>query len=378
MSSVVETGTGTLTNTVIDVEGLLTAIPGDRPAGESLQHSGVYDEIQEARREEDGLDQGEWKRETKVADWVKVATLASEALATQTKDLRICAWLIEALVKLYGFAGLRDGLAVMRGLHVLYWEHLYPEDDEGDLEARANAISWMDQKAAMAIREVALTRSDPSYSYNDWEQSNLFNVGPDVDSSTAAERRQRAAEENKITSEDWLRAKQSTPRAFYETIFAHINESWEMFEALDLMMDERFGRQTPGLGALKKSLDAVRTLVEKIVKDKRLLEPDAMTGTAIAGVEGHADGNGLSPAGTTGGATSGPVRTRQEAINKLLEVAAYFRHTEPHSPVSYLIERAVKWSQMPLESWLASVIKDHAVLESLRETLGVESAAGEE
>ena len=64
-----------------------------------------------------------------------------------------------------------------------------------------------------------------------------------------------------------------------------------------------------------------------------------------------------------------------EAVNRLTEVAAFFRQTEPHSPVSYLIERAVKWSQMPLEQWLASVIKDDTVLDSLRETLGVDPNA---
>ena len=42
------------------------------------------------------------------------------------------------------------------------------------------------------------------------------------------------------------------------------------------------------------------------------------------------------------------------------------------SVCAYLVERAIKWSQMPLETWLASVIKDDTVLGSLRETLGVE------
>jgi type VI secretion system protein ImpA len=54
----------------------------------------------------------------------------------------------------------------------------------------------------------------------------------------------------------------------------------------------------------------------------------------------------------------------------LAEVADFFRQTEPHSPVSYLVQRAVKWGNMPLESWLQEVVKDESVLSQIRETLG--------
>jgi type VI secretion system protein ImpA len=378
MTSVLQEAVTLGTPSVIDIEALLAPIPGEKPTGESLQYSGLYDEIKEARRSEDNLEQGEWKREAKVADWAEVVSLSLRALSSQTKDLQVSAWLTEALVKLYGYPGLRDGLKVIRGLHEQYWDDLYPEEDEGDLEARANAISWMERQVAFLVKQIPLTASASgfSYSFNDFEQSINFNVGPDVDSTTAAERRQRAADENKITSEDWLKAKNSSPRAYYETLNADISQSWAAFEALDRVMDERFGRQTPGMGLLKQSLDQVRSLIDKVVKEKRLLEPDPVDSETVA-----VSGNGTYAAGPSSDGTAspaGPIRTRQDAINRLKEVAAYFRQTEPHSPVSYLVERAVKWSQMPLESWLASVIKDSTVLDSLRETLGVDTNSTEE
>src|ERR1051326_8846028 len=48
---------------VIDVDALLTPIPGDNPAGENLQYSGIYDEIREARRADDNLTKGDWEHE---------------------------------------------------------------------------------------------------------------------------------------------------------------------------------------------------------------------------------------------------------------------------------------------------------------------------
>ena len=371
MSSVAPTATHTSAASVIDVAALIAPLEGDAPTGESLQYSGVYDEIREARRSEDALAQGDWQRETKAADWHTVIDLATDALATRTKDLQIGAWLAEALIEIHGFTGLRDALAVISGMHESFWEGLYPEEDEGDLEGRGNSLAWMDRQTADALKRVPITKvsGEVNYSYLDWEAANLATASAAIDGlagETVA---------GKITSEDWAKAKQATPRVFYETTFATLNECWENFLALDKLMDEKFGRQTPGLGSLKKSLDSVRTLIEKLVKEKRLLEPDAADGTqTVSGGEMQlgADGGALAVnTGTVLVAATGPVRTRQEAVNRLAEVATYFRQTEPHSPVSYLVERAVKWSQMPLESWLESVIKDETVLDTLRETLGV-------
>ena len=62
-------------------------------------------------------------------------------------------------------------------------------------------------------------------------------------------------------------------------------------------------------------------------------------------------------------------------MRRLSEIAAFFQKTEPHSPVAYLVQRAVRWGNMPLDSWLRDVIKDESVLFNLRETLGLEAGA---
>jgi type VI secretion system protein ImpA len=71
-----------------------------------LRYTPTYDAIQEARREEDALDRGEWDREVKTADWEAVKQLTVEALTDKTKDIQIAVWLIEALLKTGGYRGL--------------------------------------------------------------------------------------------------------------------------------------------------------------------------------------------------------------------------------------------------------------------------------
>ncbi|HVF90424.1 MAG TPA: type VI secretion system protein TssA [Blastocatellia bacterium] len=352
---------------LLDFEALIAPIPGENPAGENMQYAGLYDEIRQARRADENLAQGVWQYELKVADWGQVIALATGALTTRTKDLLICAWLSEALVKVHGFAGLRDGLRAVREIMQNFWENLYPESDEGDLEARANALYWMDAQLSLIVKEIPLTSSGSvfEYSYLQWSNADKG------DKAAAPDAEGEASEGPKVTLEEWDKAKGATRRVFYENTFAVLTECWAEFTSMEQVADEKFGRQAPSIRTLKKSIDDVRTLAERLVKEKRILEPDparAAEGSPEAeGQDGAAEeGPGLSLG-------SGPIRTRQEALRRLAQVAEYFRRTEPHNPVSYLVTRAIKWGEMPLETWLQEVIKDDVVLGSLRETLGIKS-----
>lgn len=364
---------------VVNIAALLAPLAGENPAGASLQYDGMHDDIREARRADDQFSQGEWQRERKLADWPRVVELTSEALATRSKDLQVGAWLAEALVRLHGFVGLRDGLRVMRGLQLNFWDGLFPEPDEGDLEARGNSLAWLDRQLSLALKGVALTEGAGGiqYTYSDWEDSQNFDIPEKLDDLETADLeringvRMRAADEGKITSEQWRAAKITTARPFYEAAFAALNDCWAELQALDAVTDEKFERQAPGLHALTRTLEDVRALVEKIVREKRELEPDSVAGGSGQAAPDDGQPGGASAATSSRSASRLTVASRDEAYRKLSEAAAYFRVAEPHSPVSYLIERAIRWGQMPLEEWLAEVVKSEDVLLNLRETLGI-------
>jgi len=356
---------------VIDAEALLVPIADDSPAGDNLQYTGLHDEIREARRADEDLEQGEWKRELKSADWPKVVALASNALATRTKDLQIAAWLTEALVKLHGLAGLCGGLVLSRELLERYWDKLYPEIEDENLEARGNALSWMNLQVAASIKEVAIARgiAGPNITYLDYEHYNaaLKSINQIKDESE----KQQAKDDLDRWNTTWTKARETTSRQFYEELFTELNECWQEFKALDLVMDDKFGTQTPGLGRLKTSLDDLRSLVEKIVREKRRSEPAEVEAGQAIDASGEVE-DGTAPESAAGG-SSGAIRSRQDALKRLNEVAEYFSRTEPHSPVSYLVQRAIKWGRMPLDSWLEDVIQDENVLERLRDVLGLKT-----
>ncbi len=367
---------------VIDFDSLLIPISEGNPSGESLQYSGIYDEIRESRRADEDIAQGDWQYELKVADFRKVVDLAVPALTSQTKDLQICVWLAESLSRQNGFVGLRDGLRLTRELQTNFWETIYPEIDEGDMEGRANALEWLDKYCSTVARETPLTAGE-GVSFLGFEDSKTFDIPENLEEleyekqQKLQELRQQAETENRVTGERWRKAKAQTRRQFYEELTLTLDECWSEYELLDRAIDELFDRnQMPALLQLKKSLDSIRDLVKKLLLEKRQAEPTEEE--LNAGVETteetiSEDGETVVVTGVAG--TSGPIKSRQDALKRLSEVADYFRKTEPHSPVSHLVSRSVKWGNMSLESLLQELVKDESVLGQIRETLGFNTAS---
>lgn len=363
---------------VIDFETLLQPISEENPSGESMQYSGLYDEIREARRaDEVGLDQGQWQTALKVADYLQVINLATTALNSQTKDLQVSAWLTEAITKQHGFPGLRDGLRLLRELEENFWETIHPEIDEGDMEGRANAIGWVDSQVALAVKTIPITLGH-GFTYNHWEESRGYDFPENLDSLEYEEQERiknlkaQAETENKKTGEMWRAAKAATNRAFCEQLNLTLQECLSELSNLDRTNEEKYDRnQVPAVTALRKSLDNIQTVVDGLLKEKREEEPDAEEVSEASEETVGEDGETVVVKKGSAVAT-GAIQSREDALKRLSDVADYFKKTEPHSPVAYLVQRAVKWGNMPLEAWLQDVIKDEGMINNLRETLGIE------
>jgi type VI secretion system protein ImpA len=368
---------------VIDIEALLQPISEENPAGEYLRYSGIYDQIVEARRSDDDLNLGVWKTELKVADYRQVINLAVPALTTQTKDLQLSVWLSEALIRENGFVGLRDSLKLVTGLQEKFWDTLHPEIDEGDMESRANAISWMESIAfTLAVKGARITDGE-GYSFLNWEDSKRFDIPENLDTLGSTDQQKyrdlqtQAETERRVTGDLWRKAKAATGRRFCEETYYVIEECWTQFNELNRVIEEKFDRnQMPGLSGLKKALEDVHAQVKILLEEKRLEEPDDADSGAEA--ETADSGEGLIVGAQAGVAVStGAIQSRKEALKRLSDIADFFQKTEPHSPVSYLVARAVKWGNMPLETWLQDVIKDETVLFHLRQTLGFNTDNGD-
>ncbi len=352
-------------------EGLLNPISADNPSGVDVRYDSkllIYDKIKEARREDDGLNQGEWQQERKVADLPFVLKITQETLATKSKDLQLAAWLCDALLRTEGFGGLQQGLALCQGLVANFWDTLFPPIEDGDLELRAAPLDWLGTALDIPLKNVPLARA--GYGFLKYKESRL--VGYDTPSLGDKEREQREQRiaEGKLSAEDFDRAFSETPKIFYAQAEKDLDGCLATLKSLDETCDEKFGNAGPALGKLKTALEEIRRVVHSLLQKKRETEPDPVeeTASAISDSEGTGvDGGGASSGGRTAIPsivisimTSSEPADRREMIANVAKTAAFLRQREPHSPAPYLMMRGLRWGELRG----AARLSDAALLEA--------------
>ena len=261
---------------MVDIAAILSPIEGENPAGESLRYTPVYDDIGEARKEDDALDRGDWDREIKTADWHRVLELSAAALIEKSKDLQIAVWLTEALVRLEGFTGLLDGLNVINGLLSDFWDHFYPEIEDDDLDYRIGPLEFMNEKMWLPVKQIPLTdpRSTQGYSLVSYQESQqIGSEADDSDDDKVANRRAKMAE-GTPSIEQFETAVAKSSKEFYKTLKADIDACLEAFERFDHLLDERFGNEAPRTAEFKEAIEGCSQFVAKILKAKLEADPD--------------------------------------------------------------------------------------------------------
>ena len=363
-------------SSLLDLEQLLTPIPGPSPSGQDLRWDTVYADLKKARQG-GNRDMLEEEDEDSGPNWPLVIDLSTEALGTQTKDLMLAGWLTEALVHKHGFAGLRDGLRLIIGLLREFWEDVYPQMDGTDLEPRVAPLVWLleaDRGARLpnVVRDAPLT-SNPAdgCSWNFAKTRHPTPKGASEDDDAYMRRKELAAERTRQF--DAASAQTSIP--FLANLIETITDGLEALKELGQLLDDRFGSKlAPGTNSMQNSLNECLGLVRSIHKAK-----GGDVAAAAPGETAQADANGAPAAG--GGGVSGPIRTRQQAFQQLAEISAFLRQVEPQSPVPYLIDRAVSWGRLPFEQLMAELIKDETARGAVSELLGIRStpaSSGEE
>lgn len=340
----------------LEIEPLRVPISEASPSGRSLAYEPEYDALREARRAEDDAPQGDWQRQTKVAQWDRVIALGAECLARKSKDLQIAAWVTEALGRVHGFAGLRDGFTLLRNLLEDYWESLFPEIDEGDLEPRAAPLEFLNQEKLLPllIRSLPLTDAsgERSYSFLRWQESRTTdNAG-----KRSAELLAALVAEGKITGEEFDEAAAQTPRRFYEALSGDLDAAQAAYKALDAALDARFGREAPSFGNVRKAFEDCRKVIDPILAARRAGDP-AEPETVETGEEpaserdeaGAPEAGGTAPrrepAPRRGRSSAGPIASAEDATARIIEAAAYLRQAEPASPVPFVVVRALRLAE---------------------------------
>jgi type VI secretion system protein ImpA len=340
------------------------------PCGEDMIFSPEFDEIQQARRFDDpSLSQGEWVTEIKEADWEKVIRVCEDVLANKSKDLRIAAWLTEARGKTGGLAGLAEGYALLGFLCDAFWDDIHPQPEDGDLEQRVGVLDWLVNQTSRLIREVPLTNSAKGrFSTIDQESARATAKNIERNPGMADELGRNAS----VTQESFEAALKDTPKPHFVDGMRDAERLKDAMKSLQMVLDLRMGPQAPAFSATFDVLEDVFRFFRRHGGDSAAAVLD-VADTGMNGVTPSASAVRNETSGSAANLPTGPVQSREQAIRQLQEIAAFFRRTEPHSPVAYLADKAAKWGAMSLHEWLRAVVKDGTSLSNMEELLGVDA-----
>lgn len=320
---------------------LLAPIPGERPTGKDLRYAPSYAAIKEARREDPDLPPGELDGPRKLADWPQTVALATQLLEQETKDLQLAAWLTEALLRKEGFGGLTTGLALLDGLLGQYWDGVYPEIEDDDIELRSGPIEWVGARLDVAVRQVPIASG--GVSTIDFVVSRGIPTESDADgSSDKKAARDEALATGKRSPEEVDVAVEASSKPLFRTLLADLDAALAAVAALEITSDARFGRDAPGFTALRRALEEVRATVGGILARRLETDPDPVD-------ESDASSDGSAPGGAEeigDGTISSEVTSTRDASARIAAAARFLRQTDPTSPAPYLLLRGFRWGEL--------------------------------
>jgi type VI secretion system protein ImpA len=340
-------------------DDLLNPVPGDNPAGASLRYERIYDQIKEARTEEDeSLPSRGWERPVKKADYAQVIKLAGEALATKSKDLQLAAWLAEAHVRREGLSLLQPCLKLLLDLQEQFWGTVYPEVEEGDAGMRAVPLEWAANRLGAMLRESGITRD--GLSFFDYRASRKIGYEADAKTDVQREAREKAIADGKPTAEDFDRSFAATPKAYYRDLDNSLRSAAETLDAMQIFCEEHYGSDAPGFGKLRDSLEEVGSVVSALLNEKLKLEPDkadavpeaepepepdTVTDAAIPAAE-QTQPVPSAKAPRSSGSMSAEPGDWDDAVQRIHVCSQFFTKEKISSPVAYLLQSAIRLGEM--------------------------------
>ncbi|MCP8467015.1 type VI secretion system protein TssA [Pseudomonas sp. ZM23] len=350
------------------LRALLSPFPGQDICGESLRHDPVLDRLRELRREDDQtLPTGVWQAEPKRADWHAVAALAEELLVTRSKDLMVAAYLGEAWIMLRGIAGLADALGLLADLCEAFPECLHPQAPDGDLAWRAAPLVWLARRYEELVNtRIPLCPNWPEMSLHAWQELKRNQV---LASDSKADK--ASAEAARLQQKKLDEAIRSGSVGGWGVALALLATASGHLDRLDAWSDQQLMDEAPSLQGLASCIRSLANVIQGC-RNMAPQEQEAAEIVPAASVSEDLAAPALAPIPERAGAVpDGLPRDREDAYRQLAAIADYLARTEPHSPVPYIVRRAVEWGRMPLSALLDELVNADAEARRVWVMLGV-------
>ena len=364
---------------ILHLEKLLQPISDEKPVGDDIREdsspTSLYYSIKDARNSARAAERNNmFDSNNTEADeqWRIILEIAPDILENHAKDLEVASWYTEALIRRYGFQGLRDGFKLIHGLVDQYWDDLYPLPDEDGVETRVASLTGLNGEGAEGvliapIRNVNLTQGNEPGPFNFWKYQQALEIEKIIDEETKNDKSAKLG----FSIEDIERAVAESTESFYINLTDDVSDAMEIYRESSRLLDEYCGiNDSPPSSNILRILEDCLGTIKHIGKYK--IPDNTETNSQEDDTNNEHTGNQQQDSHDSQQA-SGPVKSRQDAFRKLTEISEFFRKTEPHSPISYILERTVKWGDMSLEDLMKELIPDSSARDVYGTLTGVKT-----
>jgi type VI secretion system protein ImpA len=273
-------------------------------------------------------------------DWGAIKAASVEALS-KSKDFRVLAYFAAAVVRTDGLTSFLDVLPVAAYWLENFWDSVYPLIDE-DAVLRRNALNCFGDRVAVVdgLRRAALVA-----------QAQLGTVSVrDLDISsgqtTPSEANYRKLDEVQINA-----IFAATAIEKLVALLAGVERAMAAVRRIETAMVAHAGIESaPEL----EPLNAYLVRAQRALREHMAAHPDAGGVATSVALENAADTSASARPATP----VGSIGSREDAIRALEAVAAFFRKSEPSSPVPLFVERAKRLVAKDFLEVLADVAPD--------------------
>jgi type VI secretion system protein ImpA len=330
-----------------DGQALIEPISAAQPCGQNLDETPVLSALDalrlfgqasspEARPDaDDGDREKELAKARPPLEWDRIRADALDGLG-RSKDLRLLAYLGTALLRTDGLPAFAHVLTVASQWLEAYWPQVYPLLDD-DAIARRNALNCFADPMAVVDRlwrlPLVSSRQHGRFSLRDIE------IVRGQASAGATEAKPDEGALREAFRELSAEAMAALDRSVTDAITA--------LNSIDARMRSEGG---PDVAPDFAPLAAQFAKLHHICREQLALR--------AAGSDTAAPGDAPQVSDAPGGATGGVIRSRQDAIRALDAVAAYFRGSEPSSPVPLFVDRAKRLVAKDFLEVLADIAPD--------------------
>ena len=128
------------------------------------------------------------------------------------------------------------GCSLCIGLVEKFWDTLYPEIEDGDLEARATPLEWIGGKLDVPVKSTALLKD--GYNFYQYNESRALGYEEEAKSKEQKAAREKILKEGKLAPEIFDKSFVETPKAFYLQAEKQLDACLQTLKELNRICDE--------------------------------------------------------------------------------------------------------------------------------------------